>query len=115
MVKPQLIEEMPVSIAEAKAELERIKERDTVLSFRGTKCEEYFNDFSGTIKAKIVELHKKLQELNIARLREEHIVKILDILPNTAEDVKVVLQGSTVSISKKDMEQIAAAVQEVAK
>ena len=115
MVKPQLIEEAPMTIAEAKAEIDHIKERDGVLSFRGTKCEEYFNDFSSITHAKASELQKKLKELNVARLRDEHIVKIVDILPKTAEEVKVVFQGSPVSISKKDMEQIAAAVQEVVK
>lgn len=115
MVKPQLIEEIPVSIAEARAELEHIKERDGVLSFRATKCEEYFNDFSSITKTKAAELHKKLASLGIARLKDEHIVKIVDILPKTADDVKVVFQGSAISISKKDMEEIASAVQEAVK
>ena len=111
MVKPQLLGETVLSLPEAKAELENIKARDTTLSFRATKCEEYFNDLFVLSAAKAVDLKKKITDMGIARLKEEHVVKIVDLLPKTADEVKIVLHN--VSLSKKDQEQIAAAVQEL--
>lgn len=115
MVKPQMVGEVPIGLAEAKAELERIKARDGTLNFRAAKCEEYLNDFATISVEKAAQLKKKIQDLGITRLKEENVIKVIDMLPKTPEDVKVIFQGSTVSISRKDMEQIAALVQDVVK
>ena len=112
MVKPELLEDGPVTLAEARAELERIKSVDKELSFRAGKCEDYLNDFGTLSAAKAKELCSKLEGLNVARLKQEHIVQIVDLLPKTADDVKMIFQGSNISISKKDMESIASVVQE---
>lgn len=110
MVKPHLIGEMVVPISEVKAELLNIKERDGELNFRAKKCEEYLNDFSSLPLKKAAELTKKIGELGIARLKDEQIVPILDLLPVTPEEVKVLFQGNSTRISKKDMESIATLV-----
>lgn len=110
-----MVGEVPISLVEARAELERIKARDGTLNFRAAKCEEYLNDFALVSVDKAAQLKKKIQDLGVTRLKEEHFIKIIDMLPKTADDVKVVFQGSTVSISRKDMEQIAALVQEFVK
>jgi DNA-directed RNA polymerase subunit F len=113
MVKPRLIEESPMSLAEAREELEKIRERDGELNFRAGKCEEYLNEFVSIKPKDAAELKKKLQALGISRLKEENIVKIIDLLPTTVDEVKVVFQGSVASISKKDMEQISGVVKAV--
>jgi len=46
------------------------------------------------------------------KMKEEHIVKIIDFLPATADDVKVVLQGYHMSLPKKDIEAIVGAVKD---
>ncbi len=114
MVKPQIVEETPMSMAEAKEEIAKVKERDQTLSFRANKCEEYLNDFVSMGANEAAELRKKLLGLGITRLKEEHVVKIIDVLPKDADDVKVIL-GSATAISRKDMEQIAETVQQFIK
>jgi len=114
MVKPQLLSETPMSLVEVKAEIERIKQRDPQLNFRTGKCEEYVNDIVSLSAEQASAVRKKLRELGISRLKEEHIIKVVDLLPKTPEDVRIVLQGSASHLAKKDLEQIAAAVAEAA-
>ena len=111
MVKPQLIQEYPLTLAEVKAELEKVKARDSQLSFRAGKCEEYINDFVTITSHKAIELRKKLEELKVTRLKTDHIIFIADLLPQTVDDLKVIFSGSSVGITKKEMEQIVAGVQ----
>ena len=106
MVKPQLIQEYPLTLAEVKAELEKVKARDSQLSFRAGKCEEYINDFVTITSHKAIELRKKLEELKVTRLKTDHIIFIADLLPQTVDDLKVIFSGSSVGITKKEMEQI---------
>ena len=113
MVKPELIQEQPVPLAEVKEELERVKTRDGQLGFRATKCEEYLQEFSVLSNAKARTLRKKLEELEISRMKSEYLTMIVDLVPKTADDVKLLFQGATVSLTRKDYERIAEAVQQV--
>ena len=115
MVKPELVSEQAITFAEAKHELESIKKRFGDLNFRAAKCEEYLNDFAHLSHNKATELSKKLKDLNITRLKDEYMVRIVDILPRNAEEVSLIFQGSNISISKKDTEQIVSVVQEYVK
>jgi DNA-directed RNA polymerase subunit F len=95
-----------ISMAELKQELDSIKKRDQELGLRSARTAEYLKIFVELSPKKAAELKKKLEKLNIARLKQEHINKITDLLPLTKEDVKVILQGFDVSISSSDMEKI---------
>ena len=48
----------------------------------------------------------------MVRLKEVHIIKIIDFLPKDVDDLKVILQAYTVNMPKKDMESIIAIVKE---
>lgn len=112
MVKPEIIQQEPITMIEVKKSLADIKKRDGELNFRANKAEEYLNDFVtlGVDKAK--ELKKKLNALKISRLKEDQIIKIIDLLPNKVDDLKVILSGYTLTLSKKDMEAVVGVVQE---
>lgn len=112
MVKPEIIEEEPITMAEVKKSLEEIKKRDGELNFRANKSEEYLNDFVSLSAEKARELRKKLENLNISRLKEDQIVKIIDLLPDKIDDLKAILSGYTLTLSKKDMEQVISIVKE---
>lgn len=113
-MKPKIINEEPMSIAEVKASLDNIKKRDGELTFRGNKTEDYVNQFAVVEKKKASELLEKLEKLNIPRLKEQHIKKIMDVLPRTAKEVKVILQGYAVTVKAEDMKKIADTVAEFA-
>ena len=60
-------------------------------------------------------LFEKIGKMDIPRLKEQHIRKIIDIMPISIKDLKVVLQGYNVSISNENMKKIADTVAEAAK
>ncbi len=105
-MKHEVLESTPVNLYEVKEELEKIKKRDKELNFRAQKALEYVNQVAKLGKEKADELNKKIEGLKIPRLREPQIQKIIDILPNTEEEVKVVLQGFNVTITKENCKKI---------
>ncbi|MBW2963156.1 hypothetical protein KY306_00065 [Candidatus Woesearchaeota archaeon] len=112
MVKPTIISEEPFSLAEVKKSLADIKKRDGELNFRANKAEEYLNDFVKLSDEKSLELKKKLESLKISRLKDDQIIKIVDLLPEDVDDLKTILSGYTLSLSKKDMEKVITIVKE---
>ncbi len=114
MPNPQFIEEKSWSLSAVKTALEKIEKRDGTLNYLSGKAKDYLEGFASVSSAKKEELHKKLMSLQLARLKEEHINKIIDFLPKTANELKIVLLAYPLSLPKKDQESIVAAVQEVA-
>lgn len=115
MVKPDILSENPISLVDLKQEIETIKKRDKELGFRAGKVEEYLNQFVSLTPDKAKELRKKLENLKISRLKEEFIVKIIDTLPKTVDELKTLLQGYVVSINQDDMKKVASVVNESVK
>ncbi len=106
MVKPAIIEEKPMPMFELKKELESTQSKYKELNFRANKTLEYLNEFVTEKDKTLHELHEKLASLNIPRLKEEHICKIVDILPKTADDLKILMQGYTITVSNENMKKI---------
>ncbi len=105
-MEPKIIEQRPISITELKAEIEKIKKREKEPSIRITKVEDYLNSFTQLTAAKEKELTEQLKKLEIPRLRDEHVVKIVDLLPKTSEDLKMILQGYVISVSNENLKKI---------
>ena len=110
MTDMQIVSEVQINSYELKKELERIKKRDHELNFRANRTEEYLNEI--LILKNAEELFDKLLSLNIPRLKEQHIHKIIDITPTTLNDLKVVLQGYTITLSNESMKKIVDTINE---
>lgn len=104
MADAQIISEAPISIYQLRKELERIKKRDNELNFRANKTEEYLSQVA-TLKNSD-ELFDRIMKLNIPRLREQHVQKIIDIAPTTINDLKVIVQGYTITLNSESMKKI---------
>lgn len=115
MANPQFIEQKPVSLIEVKETLTEIEKRDEELNYLSNKAKEYLDAFVNLTLKEKEELHKKLIDLNLTRLKEEHIIKIIDYLPEDVEDLKVLLQAYPLSMPKKDQDAIVKAVSEFKK
>lgn len=98
--------EIPMPMAEVKEELKNIKKRDGELGVRAGKTEEYLNEFCRMDLMKARDLYEKIEKLKIPRLRDQHIWKIVDVLPKTIDELKVVLQAYTVSVTQENMKKI---------
>ncbi len=113
MVNPQFIEEKPVSISEVKEILAHAEKRDSALGYRATRTKDFIEGLSTVLsKSQREELSKKLSDLNLTRLRDEHIIKILDFCPATMGELKAVLAAYPLSMPKSDQEAIVQAVKE---
>lgn len=111
-MRPEIISEKGITLSEAKADLTRIKARDKELSFRSTKTEEYLNQFAPLEEKKARELSKKIESLNIPRLKDTHICKIIDVMPTTLIELKAVLQGYTITIKDENLKKVIEILQE---
>ncbi len=105
-MKTEIISETPITMAQLKHELEAIKKRDKELGLRSAKTEEYLNRFVKLDSEKATDLYKKIEELNIPRLKPEHITKIVDLMPETPDDVKMLLQGYVITLSAENLKKI---------
>ena len=103
----KILEEKSITIAELRDHLKKIKKRDEELNFRANKTEEFLNSFAEMKTKDAKELYSKFEQLDIQRLKPEHITKIIDVLPSTIEELKVVMQGFTVSLTQENLKKIA--------
>ena len=110
MADTQIISETPMNVYQLKKELENIKKRDNELNFRAARTEEYLNQIASHKDAD--ELFDKILKLNIPRLKEHHIHKIIDIMPTTLNDIKIILQGYTITVSNESIKKIVDTINE---
>jgi len=106
MTKPQIIQEKAMSLISVKEELARITKRDGELNFRANKTQDYLNTVVTISSKKAKELYKALEGLDIPRLKESHLQKIVDICPSTVKELKVLLQGYTLTVSNDNMAKV---------
>lgn len=57
------------------------------------EAKKYLDKFSSLKPEKAKELREELEELDILRLKDKHIVKIIDILPETASEINKISPG----------------------
>jgi DNA-directed RNA polymerase subunit F len=114
MSKPKVISEAPISMVEVKEEVKRIRKRDTEPSFRVTKVEEYLNNFVTISSKQEKELTEKIEKLSIPRLKEEHIKKLIDVMPTTLDQMKVIIQGYVITVNQDNMKKLVTVFKEYA-
>ncbi len=111
-MEPKTISQAPITLAELKEEVGKIKQRDKEPSIRITRTEDYLNAFVEISAQQGRELHAAISKLAINRLKDEHICKIVDLLPKTANELKLIMQGSAVSLTNDAVSKIVEAVNE---
>lgn len=110
MGKAKVIEQKPITMAELKEEIEKAKKKAEEQGFRAQRTEEYLNSFVKLSAKKAQEMEEAIEKLKVPRLSAEHIVKIVDIKPETVDELKVVLQGYPITVTKENMGKIVEAV-----
>ncbi|MBI2147677.1 hypothetical protein HYU19_04330 [Candidatus Woesearchaeota archaeon] len=112
MTNLQLISEAPISMAQLKENLKKNKKEGEELNFRAAKTEEYLNLFVTLSAKEAQELIGKIKAFDIPRLKEEHIIKIVDIMPTTPEEVKSIINSYPLTVSAENCKKIADLVKE---
>lgn len=112
MSQPEIIDKKALSLAEVKSTLKKIHKRDGELTFRGGKTEDYINEVTSVNEKQAKDALKKIESLNISRLKTEHIIKIIDMLPESAEQLKIMLTGFNLTLKKEDLDKIVESLDE---
>lgn len=100
----------PITATEMHDELQKIKKRDGELNFRANKADEFLNHFKLLKTSDVKALYKAIDDMQINRLKPEYIVKIIDLLPSSEEDLKLVLSGFNLTLPKESITKIVDAV-----
>ena len=106
----KLIKETPISSVELKGKLMAIKARDKEMGTKANKTLEYLNVFASLKLKDAEELKKKIINLNIPRLKDRHIVKILDLMPQDIDSLKILFTGEHITIKQEDLGKIFEAI-----
>lgn len=89
----------PLSLIEAKTIIEKNE---------GKNIGEYFNKFVNLKEKEALELKKELDGLDNHKIKGEHISKIIDLLPEDAQDINKIF--TDVSLDENEIKQITAIV-----
>ena len=111
MADVQIVNESPVTLQEVKNYLEEMKKRDKDLGFRASKTLEFVDAFLPK-KKNVLEKKKTLLELSIGRLRDRHITKVLDVMPEDLDSLKAILSGENVTLKQEDLKKILEVLQQ---
>ena len=109
-MESKIMSEAPISLTALKEEIAKVKKQDKEPSIRVTKVEDYLNSMAPLSTAKEKELVEAIKKLDVPRLREPHLAKISDMIPRTADELKIILQGYSISISNENIKKIVDAV-----
>ena len=114
-MQPIVISESPITISELKEGIDKIKKRDSEPSFRVTRTDEYLQAFSSLSNKQAAELVEKINKLNVPRLKDVHVCKIVDLMPTDPNDLKMILQSYTLTVSNDNIKKVADLIKEYAK
>ncbi len=114
-MNPEIISEVPIDMVELSDTISKIKKRDETPSFRVTRTEEYLSSFVTLKKSESDELFNKIMKLDIPRLKDMHVKKIIDVMAASVNDLKILLQGYSITVSNENLKKIADLVKEYEK
>ena len=98
--------EVPLSPIELKEKLEEIKKRDKTLSSKALKTMEYLDKFRKINKKQAEEIKKKIQELNISRIKDKHVAKLIDLMPEDIDSLKIIFASENLTLKQEDLQKI---------
>ena len=102
----ELVEEMPLTMAEVQDELDKIEKRDEELSIRGKKAKEYLAKFKEIDSKAAKELKEKINALGLQRLKDKHITKIIDLTPKDLDSLKTILSGENITLKQEELQKV---------
>jgi DNA-directed RNA polymerase subunit F len=106
MVDLNVKSEKPVTMAQLRDDLKKIQKKEEELNLRANKTLEYLNLFVTLKNSEAKELYGKIEALSLPRFKPEHIVKIIDTLPESVEELKTVMSGFSITITNENCKKI---------
>lgn len=110
----EIISETPLSRVDIKTKLEEYKKKKVELNFRSNKVLEQITETTKLKKKEAEDLKKELEELDIARLKDKQIIKLIDILPKSSDSIKSLFAGDNITLKQEDVVKIEEVVKKYA-
>ena len=101
----EIISERPLILPEVKEMLTEVK-KNIEFGFRANKTMEYVGLFAKQKSSEATEVKKKIEELNIMRLKDKVIAKVIDLQPDDAESLKMILATENITVKQEDLGKI---------
>jgi DNA-directed RNA polymerase subunit F len=114
MSKPEMLEKQAMNIVQVKAALEKIKDSEPELNFRAAKTFEYAEDFAKISAKDASDLYDALKALEIPRLKDTHLNKLIDIMPTSEKQVKIILSAMNMTPTAEQTKKLADTLAEYA-
>ena len=102
----EILEQNPISNSELKEKLEQSKKETKELNFRSNKILEHLTEIQPMKLKDYQEKFNKINELEISRLRARHIVKVIEINPESLDELKMLLSGESLTLKQDDLQKI---------
>ena len=108
MAEIEIKNEKPLTYSEVAEKLEIVKKNlsQEELSFRTKKAEEFLEAFGKDSMKKSEEVRKKLEGLEIQRLKEKQIVNLSNLMPTDEDSVKIILSNDNITLKQDDVKKI---------
>lgn len=107
----KVIDEAVVSPAFVRETLEKVKESSD-LNFKSLKLLEYLNRTVTLSVDDTKKMIQKLKDLDLVRLSDKHIIKIIEILPPSKDVLRNVLTSLNTTLPDEEVEKIMEVVNE---
>lgn len=105
MAEFNMIEESPLTLAALKDHLAFL-EKEGKLSFRAEKTKAYLDTFVNMKEKEAKAVSQSITSLNIPRLKDRHIVKIVDVMPKDIDSLRLLFSNETITIKDEDLKKI---------
>ena len=96
-------ESKPISMIEADSILEKKKESKEE---KIKEVRRYIKKFVRIKKEDAVKIREELSKLDIIKLNDTHITKILDLVPMDAEDLRKIFANEAISLNQEEINKI---------
>ncbi|MFN4133562.1 MAG: RNA polymerase Rpb4 family protein [Candidatus Hadarchaeales archaeon] len=102
MIGKRVVEEKPVTLAEVREILESQKKQE--MDYAQRLSYDYAQKFAKVDAKTARKIHEELAALG--KLRENHIVTIIDLMPEAEEDLELVFYKERVGLTEEDFKKI---------
>ena len=106
----EIINKTPLTLSQVGESLQNIEKRDGELNFRAKKVQDYITNLKPVSTEEAEELTKKIQTLDIPRLKPQHITKLVDIRPKDMDTLKVLFSNENITLKQEDYDKLLQAV-----
>ena len=95
-------ERKAITISETKEILKEVKRQNYVQK----QALEYASKFSKLSATKAKKLIDELLESGIPRIKDRHLVKLADLMPNTHDELRAIFAKEEIALTKQDMDKV---------